>query len=87
MNGDSAGLEPADRSSAAGAVTSRETVSRWKGTAAALEIIGEYKAAREVGDAADRLLSFIEAREVSEGISSRKAAHGEDPQDAEVGRG
>ena len=84
MNGDSAGLEPADRSRKASAVTSRETLDQWRQTAADLEVIGEYKAAREVCDASDRLLSVIEASEASEGERSRKTVHGEDPQNAEV---
>ena len=84
MNGDPAGLESADGGSPDDVAVGRETVSQLRETAALLEKVGEYKAAREVGDAADRYSSFIEASTIGQGVSGREALHGEDPQNAEV---
>lgn len=88
MNGDSAGLEPTDSS---GAIDTR--ARRWEArnllreAEATLEALGEYKAAREVGDAGIRLQSTLEADEARERQRRSKALHGEDPQNAEVTSG
>jgi len=81
MNGDPAGLEPADSSGEASTLDGwRKTLSHFRETAAQLEAIGEYKAAREVDDAAGRFESEVEARAARERLRSGKTVHGEDPQ-------
>jgi hypothetical protein len=84
MNGDPAGLESADSSSKTSPVHGREAIREFRQTAEKLEAIGEYKAAREVHDAAQRFESLVQTREVGEGVRSGKEVHGEDSQAAKV---
>lgn len=86
MHGDTAGLESADGSSE-GDVASRRSSEIHILTEAekTLERLGEYKAAREVGDAKGRLQSEErKAGEAREGKRSSEALYGKDPQAAEV---
>lgn len=92
MNGDTAGLEPADPGSEVNAQPrGGDATYLLREAEKILETIGEYKAAREVGDAANRLRSELgaqlEASAVSERQRSREALHGQNPPNAEVTSG
>jgi len=84
MNGNSTGVEQSDARRAVDATDERD----WEQTQAvldaaekALEEIGEYKAAREVGDARARLKT---TRAASEGQRSGETVHGVHPQKTQV---
>lgn len=83
MNGQPTGLEPANAGSAvdaanADASAKSERFRLWHAAEASLEAEHEYKAAREVGDALQRL-------QAREGQRRSEGLHGENPQEtAEV---
>lgn len=85
MNGDSARLESADTG---GEVDPRSSVEACtallRKASETLEWLGEYKAAREVFDAAARTESWWPSCTPGEGKRGGEALHGENPQDAEV---
>lgn len=89
MNGDSARLEPTDPSGPDDARASDEDViALLRDAEAALEAIHEYKAAREVGDAKERLISaaFVKQQQdlfaSGEGQRGSQAPHGASPENA-----
>lgn len=88
MHDSTAGLEPADGGGASTAGTSerRKKLAVIIEAAAALESIGEHKAARECFDAALRLQSecVTEERKAREGQRRSEAVHGEASSDAQV---
>lgn len=86
MNGDTAGLESTNSRRPRNFGRSRETLSILIDASTSLEGLGEYKAAREVQDAAIRLQSQLvkDEREARERKRSGEALDGQDPQNAEV---
>lgn len=84
MHGDTAGLEPADGGSTSDAASRRSTeIHLLTEAEETLERLGEYKAAREVGDAKGRLQSEErKAGEARERQRSSEALYGEDPEAA-----
>jgi len=88
MNGNPTGLEPADPSRAVDATYERDwnenALCVFQATEKALESIGEYKAAREVGDAIARLVAKEETRAAGERQRGRQSLHGQNSAQAQV---